>query len=596
MKSLLRIGVLLSIGLRLPAADIQVIPPEGWEPQVSPLASDWAEPGGRFRTFASQFPRSFNHYLDQNVFSAQLFGHQFETLITRDGITLEPEPALASRVTIETHDDHQVFTFEIDPRARWSDGKPITAADVAWTFNAIMDDANLTGPHKVGLVNFEPPEVLDERTVRFTSTEVHWRNLWSVGGFNILPRHWWQEQDFNRVNFEFPVVSGPFEIVRLSEPRSVLLRRREDYWNRDDPRGQHLSNFQEIEYRFFPERDQALDHFLRGDFDVHAIYTARFWVERARGERFDNNWIIRQQIFNQRPQGFQGFAMNMRRPQFSDRRVRRALAHLLDRERMNASLMFNQHALTHSYFEDLYPESNPHALIPFDVEAARRLLSEAGWAVNDAGQLMREGQRFVINFLTRDSVADRFLLIYREALQQVGIELNIVRRDWASWSADMQDFNFDMTWAAWGAGIFKDPESMWHSRHANTRNSNNITGFAREDVDEMIDGLATEFDVEIRHEVVRRIDAILVEEVPYVLLWNSNSTRLLYWNRFGMPEHVLGRFGDERSVEAFWWIDPDLDQELRAAQETGLKMPPRPETIHFSDFQSLLPLQIEPAR
>ena len=578
------------------SAEVQMIPPEGWEPQVSPLASDWAEPGGRFRTFASQYPRSFNHYLDQNVFSAQLFGHQFETLITRNAITLEPEPALARQVTVETHEDHQVFTFELDPRAAWSDGTPITAADVAWTFNAIMDDANLTGPHKVGLSKLNPPEILDERTVRFTSTEVHWRNLWSVGDFNILPKHWWADQDFNRVNFEFPVVSGPYEIVRLSEPRSVLLRRREDYWNKDDPRAEHLGNFEEIEYRFFPERDQALDNFLRGEFDVHAIYTARFWVERATGERFDNNWIVKQQVFNQRPQGFQGFAMNMRRPLFRDRRVRRALAHLLDRERMNSSLMFNQYALTQSYFEDLYPEGNPHALIPFDVSAARHLLTEAGWRVNDAGNLVKDGQRFVINFLTRDSTADRFLLIYREALQQVGIELNINRKDWAAWSADMQDFNYDMTWAAWGAGVFKDPESMWHSRHADTRNSFNITGFAREDVDEMIDSLATEFDVETRHEVVRKIDAILVEETPYILLWNSDHTRLLYWNKFGMPDHVLGKYGDERSAEAYWWVDPDLEEELRAAQEAGLKMPPRPYRVDFQDVQSLLPVQIEPRR
>lgn len=582
----------LCLGAR--AAEVRVIPAEGWEPAVSPLASEWAEAGGRFRTFASQYPRSFNHYLDQNVFSAQLFGHQFESLITRNALTLEPEPALASRVTVETHADHQVFTFELDERAAWSDGRPVTAEDVAWTFNAIMDDANLTGPHKVGLSTFHAPEVLDARTVRFTSKEVHWRNLWSVGGFNVLPKHWWEGQEFNRVNFEFPVVSGPYEITRLSEPRSVLLTRRADYWAKDDPRAEGLGNFEEIEYRFFGERDLALDNFLRGEFDVHAVYTARFWVERATGERFDNNWIVKQRVFNQNPQGFQGFAMNMRRPLFQDRRVRRALAHLLDRERMNATLMYNQYALSHSYFEDLYPEGNPHGLIGFDVEAARGLLADAGWAVNAEGRLEKDGQVFVINFLTRDATADRFLLIYREALEQVGITLNINRKDWAAWSADMQDYNYDMTWAAWGAGVFKDPESMWHSRHVETRNGFNITGFAREDVDAMIDGLATEFDVEKRHEVVRKIDAILVEEVPYILLWNSDHTRLLYWNKFGMPEHVLGKYGDERSAEAYWWLDLDAEAELEAARAEGLKLPPRPYRVDFQAVQTLLPARAEP--
>ena len=86
-------------------------------------------------------------------------------------------------------DDKQTFTFHIDPKARWSDGKPVTAHDVKWTYEAIMDPKNLTGPHKVALERFEAPVVLDEHTIRFNAKEVHWRNLGAVGGFQILPRH-----------------------------------------------------------------------------------------------------------------------------------------------------------------------------------------------------------------------------------------------------------------------------------------------------------------------------------------------------------------------------------------------------------------------
>lgn len=588
--------VFLGLGLLLsPAcfAEAMVIPPEGWEPAPSPLASEWAEPGGRMRVFVSQFPRSFNHYLDNNVFSVQLFGHQFESLITRNSITLEPEPALAER--IEVSEDKRSFTFTIHRDARWSDGKPITADDVIWTFNAILDDNHLTGPHKVGLMNFDPPERIDDRTVRFTAQDVHWRNLWSAGGFSILPSHWWAEQDFNRVNFEFPVVSGPFRIATVNAPHSVVLRRRDDYWAKDDPRSQGVGNFDELEYKFYNERDLAFDNFLRYEFDFFAVYTARIWVERATGERFDNNWILKQEIFNFRPQGFQGFAMNMRRPLFQDVRVRRALAHLLDRERMNATLMHNIYDLTRSYFEDLYPEGNPHALIPFDIDAARTLLRDAGWEVDRDGRLAKDGQRFTINFLTRDQTSERFLLIYREALAQVGIDLNIIRRDWSAWARDMQDYNFDMTWAAWGAGIFKDPESMWHSRHVDTPSGNNITGFRNARVDELIDSITEEFDVDIRHEAVREIDAILVQEVPYILLWHSASTRLLYWNQFGMPDHVLGKYGDERSAESLWWIDPDLADDLRDARESRRRLPGKPLQVDFRP-QFLEMIATEPQR
>ena len=579
----------------LSIAETVVYPPEGWEPEVNPLASDWAEPGGRFRKFASQYPNSFNYYLDMNVFSGQLFGQLFEPLISRHPLTLEPEPLVARKVEMTTTEDSQTFVFHIDPNARWSDGKPITADDVIWTFNAIMDPAHLTAGWKVGLSKIEAPEKIDDLTVRFEAKEIHWRNLWSLGGFSILPKHWWETQEeFNRVNFEFPVVSGPYKITRLDEGRSVILGRREDYWGKDDPRKEHLGNFDEIEYRFYGERELALDNFLRGDFDVHAIYTARFWVERTEGARFDNNWIIKQQVFNRIPQGFQGFAMNLRRPQFQDVRVRRALAHLLDRERMNATLMYNQYALHRSYFEDLYSDGNPNPLIEFDVAEARRLLREAGWEVNAQGQLVKDGQRFVIHFLARDATAERFLFIYREALQQVGIQLNINRKDWSAWSDDMKNLNFDMTWAAYSGALFKDPESMWHSRHADVRSTANITGFQHEEVDRLIDSITTELDVEKRHEVVRQIDAILAREVPFILLWNSDHTRLLYWNKFGMPDHVLGKYGSDQLAVSYWWLDPDLDAELRDAREQGLKLPPRPYRVDFDEVFTPAPVATEP--
>jgi microcin C transport system substrate-binding protein len=570
-----------------------VIPDAGWVAEPSPMASEWAEPGGRMRVFASQYPKSFNYYLDNNVFSSKLFGYQFESLVGRNGFTLEPEPGLAERV--EVSDDKKTFTFTLDADARWSDGSPITADDVIWTYAAVMNPEHLTGPHKVGLDRFEPPVKMDERTVEFTAKEVHWGNLWAVGGMSILPSHWWKNQEFNRVNFECPVVSGPYEISELNEPSSVTLRKREDYWAREDPRLQGVSNFDRIEFLFYPERDLAFDNFRAGNFDVFAVYTARRWASETSGAAFDNNWIIKQGINNSQPIGFQGFAMNLRREKFKDVRVRKALAHLLDRERMNATIMFNQYQLTASYFPDLYPEGNPHPLIEFNVDKARNYLREAGWEVNQDGRLAKDGKLFTINFLSRSADADRFLLIYREALDQVGIQLKIDRKDWSAWAKDMDEYNFDMTWAAWGAGVFKDPESMWHSKYKDQPSGNNITGFSSGRVDQKIERIKDEFDVEKRHEVVKEIDAILAEQVPYILLWHTDYVRLLYWNRFGTPDHVLTKYGNESSSEFLWWTDPDLSADLSAARANGEKLPPRPARIEFEQVfqgtQSTEPLR-----
>ena len=135
--------------------------------------------GGEISIFAGQYPKSLNYYLDNNSFTAEIFGAMFETLLTMNPLTLAYEPNLAEKWTIS--DDKKTFTFTLDQRAKWSDGRPITAEDVKWTFDAIMDPKNLTGVHKVSLERFDSPAVLDKHTIRFTAKDVHWVNLSAVG-------------------------------------------------------------------------------------------------------------------------------------------------------------------------------------------------------------------------------------------------------------------------------------------------------------------------------------------------------------------------------------------------------------------------------
>ena len=551
---------------------------------MSPFASPDAEPGGEMSFWSGPFPKSFNYYLDTTVTSSRLFNLIFETLLNNNGLTLEPEPNLAETWTIS--EDKLTFEFRIDERARWSDGVPITAEDVAWTYAAIMDPKNLTGPHKISFERLYPPEVTDERTIRFTAREVHWNNLLSLGSFHVLPAHVFKDKDFNKINFEFPVASGPYAIGSIKEGIALTLERRRDWWQRPRPSARGVANFDALKFKFFAERENAFAEFKTGNIDYYPVYTASRWAAETTGEAYDNNWIVKQEVYNYNPIGFQGFAMNLRRDKFKDRRVRLALAHLLDRTKMNKTIMHQAYFLHQCYFEDLYDEQTPCAgpKIRFDKELARQLLADAGWQVNkNTGQLEREGRQFTIRFLTRNQSSDKFLAIYREDLNDVGIELEIVRKDWAAWVKDMDEFNFDMTWAAWGASLYKDPESLWHSKEADRTGGQNITGYKNPEVDAMIDSLRTEFDINKRHGVIREIDAILTRDIPYVLLWNLDYRRLLYWNKFGTPKTVLPKFVGEARAYAFWWYDEDSAADLEYAMETEEPLPGRDEVIYFDD-------------
>ena len=193
----------------------QSYPPAGWKDIPSPLASPYAVAGGEITIYAGPSPNSLNYYLASNPISLPVSGFLYDTLLTTDPVTLEHEPGLAKMWSIS--DDKKVFTLHLDPRAHWSDGSPITAWDVKWTFDAIMDPKNLTGTSKVSFERFESPEVIDSQTIRFHAREAHWSNLLALGDLMILPKKAFENKDFNKINFEFPVVSGPYRIGEINE-------------------------------------------------------------------------------------------------------------------------------------------------------------------------------------------------------------------------------------------------------------------------------------------------------------------------------------------------------------------------------------------
>jgi len=564
------------------AADF--FPKPGWRDAPNPYASPDAEIGGEMSLYLAQYPKSLNYYLDNSFQASQIFGTLYETLLTMHPATLEYEPGIAAKWSIS--DDKKTFTFYIDKTAKWSDGRPITAQDVRWTYDAIMDPKHLTGPHKVEMERFEPPEVIDDHTVRFNARDVHWKNLGSAGQFLILPKHAFAALDFNKINFEFPVVSGPYRLGRIEEGVFVTLERRDDWWAASYQRNQGTGNFQTLKYKFFAERENAFEAFKKGEIDFYPVHTSRLWVNETKGARFANNWIVKQKVYNYDPVGFQGFAMNSRRPPFDDLRVRKAMAHLIDRLKMNSTLMYNQYFLHQSFYEDLYSKNspNPNPLYELDKSEARRLLGEAGWVANPrTGLLEKDGRPFSFEFLTRDASSEKFLAIFGEDLKDVGIQLKINKKDWAAWIRDMDEFNFQMTWAAWGSSIFKDPEVMWSSKEADRKGGNNITGFKNKRVDALIEKQKSIFDVNLRNQIYREIDQIIYQQIPYALLWNINYHRLLYWNKFGTPDWAEPKYGNEYSPILYWWLDEDSLADLSDARQSKSALPPKPAAIYFDE-------------
>lgn len=548
--------------------------------EFDPIANPDAVPGGTFTTWGGPAPKSLNLWLENSAFAANVMGLLFEPLATLHSVKDEPVGVLAK--SWEISPDGKTYTFRIDPRARWSDGKPITARDFQFYYDVIMNPANMTPIFRVGLSRFARPEAPDSLTLVVTAKEAHWKNFWEAAGLTAFPAHAWEGKNFNDIHFDFPVVSGPYRLEEVKRERYVSLRRRADWWGRSLRYNAGKYNFERIRFRFMEDRNKALEAFKKGDFDAYPIYTAALWAEQTGPDRIPaiaSGWVARKSVYNQEPKGYQGFAINMRREIFKDARVRLAFSHLLHRELMNDKLMYNQYFLLNSYYPDLYPGNrNPDApVLGYDPEKARKLLAEAGWKPGPDGVLVKDGRRFTVSFLS-SGVMPHYN-VYLEDLKKAGIDARVEQMSHSTITRRIDEHDFDLYWAAWGASRLRDPEAQWHSSTADEPASNNFPGFKDAEVDRLIEAQKNEMDLGKRNAILRAIDKRLTILVPYVLLWQSDNTRLLYWNRFCTPKHVLDKFSREDAIIPYWFVDAEKDANIRAKKP----MPVDTGAVYYAD-------------
>lgn len=568
------------------AADVQGLGQKDNTPldsgEADPIANPEATVGGTFNDWSAGWPKSLNMWLDYNSFSAEVMGLLFEPLMQLHSTENRPVGVLADSFTIS--EDKKTFTFHLDPRAKWSDGEPITAEDVRFYYEVIQDPKNLTPIFRVGLSRFDAPEVLDAHTIRIKAQSAHWNNFWEAAGLMAFPKHAWEGKDFNQINFDFPVVSGPYALAEVKTERSLLLKRRADWWGRVKRYNRGKYNFGAIRYKFMEDRDKALEAFKKGDFDAYPVYTAAIWAEKTRFDQVNKGWVARKSIYNHEPIGFQGFSINLRRPIFQDVRVRQALCHLLNRELMNDKLMYNQYFLLNTYYPDLYPgNTHPDAgLCTYDTEKARELLLAAGWKPGSDGVLAKNGQKFSITIplATQDL---RHYNIYLQDLKNAGIDARLDQISPSTLTKRIDTHEFDLHWENWGAGRLRDPEAQWLSTAADEEASNNHSGVKDKVIDSLIALQKTEMDLDKRNLILKAIDERLTAIRPYVLLWQSDRHRLLWWNRFGTPKYVLDKFNREDAILTYWYADSAKTQALCEAKAAGRDLPVDTSEVHYQE-------------
>ncbi len=540
--------------------------------------SSQGKKGGTMLTSIPNWPENLRVYgTGANTYlNAIIQSLCYETLCTIDENTLEFQPGLAKEWTIS--DDKMKFTFKMDERAVWSDGKPVTAKDVVATYKLLTDDTLIDPMSKATIVDkMEEPKAISDHELEIVCKSKDWRNFITISGMTILPAHEIEtltgKQYLDNYNFKLTATSGPYSLPEegIDDGDSITLSRRTDYWAINEPRNKDHYNFDKIRFKVIRESRLAFDKACKGELDFYPVYTAKWWVEDLPNlETIEKGHMIRQKVFTRFPQGIQGLAFNMRKAPFDDVRVRKAIAHLYDRRKMLEKFAYNEYDPLKSYYPGGDSENPENEIVEYDPVKAAELLEEAGWSDRgDDGILIKDGKRLSFTISYRTPGLEKYFTTLKQDCRKAGVEINLSLLTPETQWKNAQERNFQVLSMAWGAVLFPSPRGTYHSEMADKDGSNNITGFKSEAADKIIDEYDAEFDMKKRVELLKQLDKEIFDSHSYALAWYLPCERILYKNKFGMPETVLPKYGDWRSAFATWWADPEKEAALKKARKTG---------------------------
>lgn len=565
-----------------------------WTTNLEPsiMASPKALPGGILRWPLSEFPATLRPVGPNSgtAFISMVTGLVWETLLGIDDITMGYTPGLASHWRIE--DDGRSFLFHIDPDARWSDGVEVTAEDVLETWRFLTDPIIKDPFANEHYGKFEEPEILSKYVVRIRSKKREWRAFLSVGaGMQIFPAHALKgrhEHFLKTYQFAMMPGTGPYRPHRATAGKSITFRRRKEWWAGRRPQNVGTYNFDQLVFQVIHDEALTFEKFKAGELDWLVINVARRWLRESDFDKVEKGWIQKREIWTQKPAGVAGFAFNMRRPPFDDIRVRKALAYAYNREQLNEKLFYRQYYLTDSHYPNSPYENPKNTRVRFDARRAADFLAEAGYRDRNAdGWLVNgRGEKLELDIPVSSNAAERIYTVFQEDLKKIGVKLNLQRMSRAAAWKKMHEHDFQLCPVAWTGLLFPNPESSFHSKYADEMHTNNVFGLKDPEADRLIEDYNTCFDLKRRVALLKALDGRLFEHQLYAFGWYLPYDRLLFWNRFGQPEHYYGRFSDYRDIIALWWIDPQREKALAEAREKDLSLPKGPlEVTFWRDFR-----------
>lgn len=497
----------------------------------------------------------------------------------------------------EVADDRSWVIFNLRSDAKFADGSPLTADDIAFSLEILKTKGH---PNiRLPLRDVTKAAILGPHKIKYEFQGVRTRDLpLFVATLPIFSKAYYSTRKFDETSLDPPLGSGPYKIKDFKAGTFVTYERRKDYWAADLPvnRGRH--NFDELRYEYYRDRTAELEALKAGAYDLREEFTSRDWATAYNVPQVKDGRLIKLIIPDQRPSGAQGFFINLRRERFQDVRVRQALVYAFDFEWTNKNLFYGLYKRTASFFEnsDMQASGKPGAeelalLEPFkdklpksvfgkpyrppvtdgsgrirkNLRAATKLLNAAGWKLKDGKRRNAKGEAFSIEFMIFSPGFERVIAPYVKNLAQLGIDARIRRVDPSQYEQRMKSFDFDITIQRYALNLTPGIElrNFWSTQSAKMNGSFNLAGIKDPVVDALIEKI---IEAKSRSELVtatRALDRVLRAGHYWVPHWYKASHNIAHWNKFSRPETKPPY---ARAVIDTWWYDAEKAAKLAGKQ------------------------------
>ena len=559
-------------------------------PKGGEMSMSWSSGGG---TFDSLHP-----YTNQGN-SAVLASIFFESMLETTLDTIGESYCLLCE-TIAYPEDRSYVIFTLREGARFSDGTPVTADDVLFSYEILRDEGLPSFRANIPLT-LAGAEVLDARTIRFDfnpDSQLRGR-IEAAGGLPVFSRasHEASGLEFSASRLTPLVGSGPYVVERVDPGRATVFARNPEYWGRDLPINVGRHNFDRIRVEYYADAIAAFEGFTAGNYLFRQENSSQNWANSYTFPRLTDGIVIREEI----PQGViasgQSFVFNLRREKFQDPRVREAIALMFNFEWTNETLFYGLYAPIDSFWENTHLEADgiaagaelavleplrgrlpdevftdaPFATPPsdvartFDRAQARRasaLLEAAGWTPGSDGLLRNAaGQTLEVEFLNASALFDRIINPYVENLRAIGVDARLTRVDGAQMNQRQRDADFDMLTGNFPMGYEPGTALRQYFGSIGANESLfNVAGLADPAVDELLETVIRAETREEMETATRALDRVLRSYRIRVPQWFNQNVWVAYYNHYRYPEE-LPPYGI--GFLDFWWVDPAAEQVLR---------------------------------